>query len=320
MAVGRVWEIIMKNLIAFLFSAVAMVASALANAPIAKVPYTANENGWLTVSASVNGQGPFPFIIDTGASQTLAFQPLADAVGFSPTGGELQTVLGLADQGQFAPYYLGDINVGAAKLENLVSVVLPEWGVEGRPFGILGLDFLRKYILIFDAENQILNIYDRAAPPAEEATRRWKSATLIPESFGIEGVELYVIEARVNGRRVDFLVDLGASGTIINRQGVAKIMRSGYSISVRPTGADTAARITDALRREENARYVRTRRIQFGRNNWYNRIIAIHNAQILTELGVNSKAFGILGVDMVAGRSFMLDLENGRMEFGPKTK
>ena len=305
----------------FLFIIIAPGFTAPANAaePVTAIPYRVDYNGWLTVEVMVNGEGPYDFIIDSGATQSIVFQNLADEQEFLPTGGELQTVLGLAAQGAFPPYLVGEVSLGSQSIDGLITVILPDWQVEEKPAGILGLDFLRKYICVFDAENMELRLYDHADPPTDE-TRRWKYAQLKADNFGLETNYLYTLQAKVNSRKVTFMLDLGASGTVINRNAVGSIVRTGYRVSIRPTGGDALDRITDALEKSEAATTMLVQRFQVGRNYWYRQKLLIHNAPIFRELGVHTQPFGLFGADLLRDRSFMLDFAGEEMRIGKKPK
>ena len=287
--------------------------------PVTTVPYRVDYNGWLTVEVAVNGLGPYDFIIDTGATQSIVFQNLADQQNFMMTGGPLQTVLGMSAQGSFSPYLVGEIKIGEASIGGLITVILPDWNVEEKPAGILGLDFLRQYICVFDAEKSELRFYDRADPPTEDV-KRWKYAPLTADNFGLETNYLYTLEARINSRRVTFLLDLGASGTVINRPAVGSVVRTGFRVSIRPSGGDGLDRITDALQRSEAATSMLVNRFQVGRNYWYRQKLLIHNAPIFRDLGVHTKPFGLFGADLLRDRSFMIDFEGGELRIGKKPR
>ncbi len=308
----------MRLIIGLVFLVFASLPSSAAE-PLASVPYRIDYNGWLTVKVMVNGLGPYDFIIDTGATQSLVFQNLADQQDFMATGGAPQTVLGLASQGAFPPHLVGELDVGGARLGGLITVILPDWEIEDRPQGILGLDFLRQYICVFDAKAGELRFYANNDPPTEEV-RRWKRAALKADNFGLEINYLYTVEARVNSRRVTFLLDLGASGTVINRSAVASVIKSGITVRVRPSGGDARDRITDALEKSEAATTIIVNRFQVGRNYWYRQKFLIHNAPIFRELGVHNKPFGLLGADLLHDRSFMLDFEGEELRIGPRRR
>lgn len=99
--------------------------------PLAEIPYRIDYGGWLTISVSIDGRGPYDFIIDTGATQTLVLKNLQDKERFPPSGGPPQRVLGLLSAGAFPTFSVGEVSVGNEKLSNLVTMVLPDWTVSG---------------------------------------------------------------------------------------------------------------------------------------------------------------------------------------------
>ena len=303
-------------LVLLLSALLAIAGKSWAAEPVASVPYRVDYTGWFTIEVSVNGEGPYDFIIDTGATQSLVFQNLADEMTFPPTGGPDQTVLGLAAAGAFPPYFIGELEVGAARFDKLISVILPDWPVEDRPQGVIGLDFLRNYVVVFDAEAGLIHFYSPDDPPT--TIERWKRVKMEADNFGLEINYLYTMEGRLNSRRVRFLLDLGASGTLVNRAAVASVIKSGIAITVRPSGGDARLRITDALQKSETAQAVTIQRFQLGRTYWYRHRFGIQNAPIFTELGVQNKPFGLFGADLIRDYSFALDFGNERFWLGPK--
>ena len=289
---------------------------ARANEPLLSVPYRVDYNGWFTIKVQVNGHGPYDFVIDTGATQSLIFQNLADIRNFPPTGGPGQTVLGLTAQGAFPTYTVAELRMGSLSLQNLTTVILPDWSVDRKPSGVIGLDFLSRYICVFDAPNGLLHFY---APDNGPTTlNKWRSTGLKPNDFGLPADPVYVIEARIDARRVRFMLDLGASGTVINKSAAGKISNRGVSVSIRPSGGDARARITDSLEKSVEARTIKTRRIRVGKTYWYNRALEIHNATIFDELGVQKKPFGLFGADLLRNMSFALDFPGERLHIGPR--
>lgn len=312
---------------AFLLSITASLgAAAAAGKPIASVPYVTDYYGWLTIKVRVNGEGPYDFIIDTGATNSLVFQNLADIHAFPPSGNPPQTVFGLASQGAFPTFDIGDLQVGeapigGARLSELTSVVLPDWTVEKKPQGILGLDFLTRYIFVFNAApNQNagrLDIYDPQDGPNMRDMRGWKTIRLEQRNFGIDvDHDLYTAQGLLNSRfKVRFMVDLGASGTVVNWATITN--EEGFRINLAATANRLRNRITGALDQDPTvARAVRVSRLKVGRQVWRRRVLTLHDAPIFEELGMKNTPFGLFGADLVRDRSFMLNLPGEEIRIG----
>lgn len=287
--------------------------------PISSVAYRIDYGGWYTVPVLVNGKGPYDFIIDTGATHSIVFGNLAAIHQFAPTGGPPQRVLGLAASGRFPTYHVGEIALGPAKLANVVTVVLDEWKVgDVAPYGVLGLDFLERYFVIIDRARGEVRLYDNQTP-LEIGERGWTWTTLSARRFKVTDALLYTVDGYVNNRLVRLMIDLGATGTIINRQAAARIQKTGsFAIVSNPRNGATGSRVKGALNEKAEQEPRQVEKIRIGRTHWYKRIIMIHDAPIFDELGVQDAAFGLLGSDLLLDRSFAFDFKGERLWIGPK--
>src|SRR5262245_731381 len=97
----------------------------------------------LIVPVHVNGEGPFEFLVDTGASRTFIFDPLADRLDLAR--GEAVQGHGAGGPVQFALGQVDSIAVGAARAEAVpicigaLDVIAQH--VSPLPGGVLGYTF-----------------------------------------------------------------------------------------------------------------------------------------------------------------------------------
>lgn len=296
-------------------------ALAAAAAPVASLPYRIAYGGWFTVRATVNGEGPFDFIIDTGATDTLVFENLAQRQNMQPTGGPPRTVFGLSAGREFPPYMAGDIVLSEAiRLEDHETVVLGDWVVDhDSPQGVLGLDLLARYTLYFDAEAGLAHFYP---PDAEiDYPRDWRGVELVSRKFQMAARPLYFLEAVIAGVTTEFLLDLGASGTVVNSYAYRRMIQRRWpviNLDAAATRMDGA--VIDAFDEEGEAFAVRARGFRAGRARWSTVILIVHDAPIFEEMGVQGQPFGLFGADMVARRGFAIDFRRGRMMVGPRLR
>lgn len=302
------------------FLIVLLLAPALARAtePVAALPYRIDYGGWFTVQAMVNGRGPYDFIVDTGATQTLVFRKLGADLSLPPSGGPPQTVLGIAAAGRFPTYLIEDIALGPVGLQRLTTVILDDWAVGGRsPHGVLGLDFLARYFIIFDRDRREIRLYENRRS-LEIAAPGWRATELRRRTFNLDRGGLYTVDAYPNSRRIRFIIDLGATGTIINERARARMTRAGQmAISVNPRRGETGSRVTDALSEKTRAEAVKVDNFRIGRTRWYSLVFTAFDAPIFDELGVQGEAFGLLGADLFHDRSFALDFNGEQLFIGP---
>ncbi len=284
---------------------------ASAQTPKTTVPYKIDYDGWITVEAYVNGKGPYDFIIDTGATLSLAFENLARDQKFTLANEPPRRILGLNSQQETDVITIGDIAVGEERLANHVGVVLADWDAPRRtPQGIIGLDFLERYLVVFDRDARTISFYDpQGAPPA--ALERWRQSELVRRVF-VEGLgALYTTRATVNGKKVSFILDLGASGTLINFAALRQILSG---VRVNPTGsANTGSRLSDITGDETTARLVLAQTLRIGGMRWVRALLLVYNAEIFNELRIRSQPYGLLGADIMTQRSFAINFNDEKL-------
>jgi predicted aspartyl protease len=294
--------------------------SAHAADPIAEFPYRVDYEGWVTVSVMVNGKGPYDFVLDSGATITAAFQNLADLHVFTSADREPIRILGLVGSEILPAVNIGDLTIGGQRMDNHVGVVLPDWReTRQTPGGVLGLDFLTRYTVLFDADKQTIRLYDRR-DPISELPRSWSKTRMRAENFGEGAGTLYRITASIHGRKVPCIIDLGASGTLINNHALRRLLGGVIVDGTRATGFSTGSRLNDIFDSIKIAKYVRVGTIKIAKARWSKRVFTVFDAPIFEELGVHKKAFCLVGADLMIEHSFIFDFAHEQLYMGPKAK
>jgi predicted aspartyl protease len=107
----------------------------------------------LVVEAEVNGIGPFRFVLDTGASVSVITPDTARSAGVEPTG-ESPTAVGAGGPVRARFARLKTLRVGPRSARNLEVAVMNLDRIEKplgiRVAGLIGYNFLRKYVVIID--------------------------------------------------------------------------------------------------------------------------------------------------------------------------
>jgi predicted aspartyl protease len=284
----------------------AAAAGGRAAEPVATAPYRVDYGGWFTVQVTVNGRGPYDFVIDTGSTLTIAFENLAAIENFQPTGGANLRVLGISSTDELPPYNFGEIGLGAAVLPNHVGVVIPDWEAPRRtPHGIIGLDFLRRYAVYFDHASRTMTLYPHGGIP-ERLTDNLARIKLRPNDFGKASGALFTTRGLINRKPTTFIIDLGSISSLINYKSAEAIF-SAVITSNSGVGFTTGSHLKDVFDDRTHARTALINRVQLGRVTWRNHGMWVYNAPIFDELGVQRLAYGLAGVDLLADRDFALD-------------
>jgi predicted aspartyl protease len=197
-------------------------AAAVAQAQADRIPYVAMLNGVPMESASgrtwrdsigrivapvfVNGQGPFRFIVDTGANRSVLSRGLADRLGLVPTGvGDVHSVEGV----QLAPMVEVDtLTYGALSMRNQRLPVLAG-GVFAGESGLLGVDGMAGRRLRMNFEDNCIEISNSHTSPSLHG---WVN---VPAELGFGN--LLMTTARVRNVEFRVMIDTGSDATLANQ-------------------------------------------------------------------------------------------------------
>jgi len=125
------------------------------------------------VPVHINGKGPYDFVLDTGAGNTVVTPKLASELDLDPilvdgiargVGGDIPLEISAVDE----------LSVGAAKITNSQAVVIdvskvsPKGGLIEN--GIIGFDFLKNFEVVIDYPNQRFSFVDERSSQVSEDT------------------------------------------------------------------------------------------------------------------------------------------------------
>jgi predicted aspartyl protease len=233
----------MSVMLAILLSALSLCAAddALGAETGVRVPLARASTGQFLIDVSIAGEGPWPFMIDTGASHTTLALPVAEALGFISTREHLHAVQTLTAETLEERLAIADMRFGPARADGLYPVVADVAG--GEIQGLIGLDALagERVRLDFPAGDIVFDV----ASLAEVHGR------VDP----VHGVAM--MEASVRGVRepVMVLIDTGSGFTLINSALARQLARE--PVTRMRIGAITRAAPSAAV--EERARLERVR-------------------------------------------------------------
>jgi hypothetical protein len=157
----------------------------------------------MTAPIRVNGAGPYPFVVDTGANQSVIAAELAARLEL-PRGPDepLNGVAGV----QMTPTTRATLDVGARRGAEVLLSVLPKTAIGGA--GMLGLDGLGGNVLTLDFRGRVLRI--------DRPRRRWGDPDEITLAARRRDGQLTLIDADLAGLRLTAFLDSGAQSTIGN--------------------------------------------------------------------------------------------------------
>jgi predicted aspartyl protease len=182
-----------------------------------KVPFrlTGGQNPLIVVPVQVDDTGPYPFILDTGASHCLLSRELSKRLQVQP---EMEKqAMGAGGPITLAFAHVASMAVGCARQSNVPVAITSELerigaAIGSRVEGGLGFSFLKDFSLTIDYSANSLSL----APPLEVADVS-RSANAIPFKLAAAHKPLILLQVMVNGRGpFQFALDTGASRTMLS--------------------------------------------------------------------------------------------------------
>ena len=175
----------------------------------------------VTAPVRINGQGPFEFVLDTGANRTVICAELAARLGL-PDGGQA-TVHGVAGAEPAATAIIGLFEADSVVARGLRAPAIPRERLGAD--GLLGVDVLHDRRVLIDLVNHRLTISgDRSIAPDLTSFDLRTAQTGVAADLGRRFVvparyrfgQLIIIGADIAGRSVTAFVDSGSQSTVGN--------------------------------------------------------------------------------------------------------
>jgi hypothetical protein len=158
----------------------------------------------MTAPVLLNGQGPFPFMVDTGANISCVSARLAEALALPlRPGRRLHTVVGVKSHPMA---FVEELKVGGQTRRSLAAMTLPL--DNPRLGGVLAVDWLQDQRLTLDFARSSLDF----APSRREWARPGRVIVPARRRYG----QLTIIDAELGLRRISAMIDSGSEASLCN--------------------------------------------------------------------------------------------------------
>jgi predicted aspartyl protease len=156
------------------------------------------------IQLTVNGKGPYPFVLDTGAPGLIVRPDLVEELGLEVVGKtEVNSPMG-GTPVEVSQVRVDSIDLGGASVNDLEAIVLGHLGKAGLGMGIVGPSVFREHgPLQLDFKNNTVLIGDDAKPTGVET---WIA-------FG-DSAPLLDIPVQIGELRIDGHIDTGSPGIL----------------------------------------------------------------------------------------------------------
>lgn len=251
----------------------------------------------MTVAVMIGGQGPFDFLIDTGAQATVLSRALADQLQLFDR--DTATLVGMASTRQVETTPIDDFTLGTRSFY-IRQAPLVEGAHIGGADGILGLDSLQDQRVLLDFHKREIAVAD-----AEQlgGNRGYEIVVRARERLG----QLIITTARLDGIQVDVIVDTGAQGSVGN-MALLNRMRRNQKLG--------NTEMTDINGQTQSGVVRVARELDLGRGSVQNFPILFADSRPFHTLGLADKPALILGMsELKLFRRVAIDFKTRRVLF-----
>jgi predicted aspartyl protease len=175
------------------------------DAPNTELDTGRDHDDHMLAPVTINGQGPFNFLLDTGANVSCISHKLAERLDLKSAETELvHTVVGAR---QRPVVVLDTLQVGPRNRKRVKAPSLPIQGPEVD--GVLGVDWLKGQRLVLNFKQRKLEIV-RSQPDQGEPGR----IVIVPARR--RHGQLTIVDADLSGHKISAIIDSGAEGSLCN--------------------------------------------------------------------------------------------------------
>lgn len=186
------------------------IAALWSSAVEARVALKPDVTGHLLVPVFVNGQGPYPFILDTGADNSAVYAWFASRQHLAR--GHTAQISGATGDARETTTRLDKLALDGWTIDHVEVDTIPDRPDGVKIAGIAGADLLMGRLAVLDTGCETMSLLPRRADPARVAGR---GATMI-QAGSIKGGKQLTLPVTINGVAGVATLDTGARSTMIN--------------------------------------------------------------------------------------------------------
>ena len=256
----------------------------------------------MTVPVSIDGRGPFQFIVDTGAERTVISRELARELNLGQ--GKSARLHSMSEVASVATVVIPNLQVNSRIVSGINAPALARLDLGAS--GLLGVDSLATQRVLFDSENQRMTVSSarRASEPRHEP------GTIVVRAKRMLG-RLILTDARADGQKIWAVIDTGSQVSVGNtalRRQLERRKRLGPTVPIELISV-TGGKL--------QADYTVIRQMQIGGITVNDMPIAFVDAHPFKQLGLTQRPAMLLGMDaLVLFDRVTVDFANRRVAFG----
>lgn len=164
----------------------------------------------MTLPVSIDGQGPFPFIIDTGAERTVISRQLARVLNLKA--GPRVTVAAITGRSAVGTFVIPMLATASfADSRDIAAPGLDKYDLGAH--GLLGLDVLEGHLVKFDFDRNLMAVKPSKVRPRHSRFARSDEIVVTAKRMHHR---LVVTDAKYRGRPIRVMIDTGSTVSLGN--------------------------------------------------------------------------------------------------------
>ena len=256
----------------------------------------------MTVPISIDGKGPFEFLIDTGAERTIIGAELARSLALPA--GKSAMMHSMSGAGTVRTVIIPRLQVSKKSVSGIHAPALKEIHIGAS--GMLGIDSLQSQRITFDFQRQKMTVVPSRTPQRESypdeivVTARSRLGRLV------------LVDARIDGEKLMVVLDTGAEVSIGNEALRRKLTAK------RKIGPTMPIELISVTGGKIMADYTQAKQVRLGGILINNLPVAFTEAHPFKQLGLSNRPALLLGMDAL--RLFdrvSVDFANRKVRFLP---
>ncbi|MFI4868951.1 MAG: aspartyl protease family protein [Steroidobacterales bacterium] len=241
--------------------------------------------GRIIASVTINGQGPFRFMLDTGASSTVLAASTPARLGLTPRPEAPMSVVGITGSAVVATVHVDSLDSGDMHFHNLELPVLAGPVLDGID-GILGMDGFTGMKVSADF------VKDRFTICQSRGRRASTGYSVIPVQVISE--HLLMAQGTVGSVRVKEIIDTGSTHTLGNPALLAALIHGHWD---GPTSLETA--VVDATQVAQRGKISRVPEIHLGIASVDNLPVTFGDFHVFKAWGLEDQPALLIGMDVL---------------------
>jgi predicted aspartyl protease len=271
--------------------------------PLYAAPTRADRAGRVHASVTINGAGPYRFILDTGANTSALAPRVAEELKLQGAGDTQIQVHGVTGTALLQAVRVESLRAGNVQLPPMNLPVLPG-PVLGGADGILGINGLQATRIEVDFEKDLVSIVPSAG------RRSQQGFLVVPARLRKGG--LLLVKGKVGKVPVQVIIDTGAEHTLGNlalRTALLERARYDEEIDVTVLGATTDV---------SAGTYFRAPKITIGEADLVDLPVTFGDLHVFKIWGLTETPALVIGMDMLGMlRRFVVDYKRREFQLQP---